>query len=222
MAKHLIIGLGGTGGDIICELRKRIYEDYRNIDPQVKDVFIDYLYVDSSRADLLGLDQEGKKVDGYAEKWSTLGANIALSPAQTLFIGGLEKEKIDNLYKYNNINGFFNEKDRTDTAQGIRQIVGAGIGGQRRRFGRMLFANNILNTPSFITLLQARVNDLHNKAKVHGDNIGNITFHICAGLGGGTGSGTIIDTIAQIRRLFRKEEMKTNIEFACICTFQKH
>ena len=202
MAKHLIIGLGGTGGDIICELRKRIYEDYRNIDPQVKDVFIDYLYVDSSRADLLGLDQEGKKVDGYAEKWSTLGANIALSPAQTLFIGGLEKEKIDNLYKYNNINGFFNEKDRTDTAQGISQIVGAGIGGQRRRFGRMLFANNILNTPSFITLLQARVNDLHNKAKVHGDNIGNITFHICAGLGGGTGSGTIIDTIAQIRRLF--------------------
>ena len=202
MAKHLIIGLGGTGGDIICEIRKRIYEDYRNIDPQVKDVFIDYLYVDSSRADLQGLDAEGKRLDGYAKKWSALGTNIALNPAQTLFIGGLEKEKIDNIYKYNNLNGFFNEKDREDTAQGISQIVGAGIGGQRRRFGRMLFANNILNNPSFVTLLQARVNDLQNKAKAQGDNIGNITFHICAGLGGGTGSGTIIDTIAQIRRLF--------------------
>lgn len=41
MANHLIIGLGGTGGKVIRELRKRIYEEFRSNEPG-NGVFIDY------------------------------------------------------------------------------------------------------------------------------------------------------------------------------------
>lgn len=33
MANHLIIGLGGTGGKILREMRKRIYEEFRSNEP---------------------------------------------------------------------------------------------------------------------------------------------------------------------------------------------
>ena len=47
MANHLLIGLGGTGGKVLRELRKRIYEEYRSHEPG-NGVFLGYLYVDSS------------------------------------------------------------------------------------------------------------------------------------------------------------------------------
>ena len=142
MAKHLIIGLGGTGGNVICELRKRIYECHHNNEHSADDVFVDFLYVDSSKEDLLGIDKEGKHLIAYKKRWSTQGHSVALKSDQTLFIGGLESEKIENLFKYNNLNSFYTEQDKEDTARGMGQIIGAGIGGQRRRFGRMLFSNN--------------------------------------------------------------------------------
>lgn len=33
MANHLIIGLGGTGGKVLRELRKRVYEEFHGNDP---------------------------------------------------------------------------------------------------------------------------------------------------------------------------------------------
>ena len=70
MANHLIIGLGGTGGKVLRELRKRIYEEFRSNEPG-NGVFIDYVYVDSSPSDLE--DRSGWNVLG---KSVHLGANI--------------------------------------------------------------------------------------------------------------------------------------------------
>jgi len=205
MAKHLIIGLGGTGGNVICELRKRIYECYHNKERASEDVFVDFLYVDSSKEDLLGIDKEGKHLLAYKKKWSAQGHSVALEPKQTLFIGGLESEKIVHLYKYHNLNSFFSEQDKEDTARGMGQIIGAGIGGQRRRFGRLLFSNNSTSENSFNARISSRMESLRQEAKKKGDNSGNVTFHICAGLGGGTGSGTIIDAISQIRHMYPQD-----------------
>ena len=61
-------------------------------------------------------------------------------------------------------------------------------------------ANNLSdksNSRNFDAVLRGAVNRLQSES---GDN--NVTFHICAGLAGGTGSGSIIDVIAQIRKLF--------------------
>lgn len=194
MANHLIIGLGGTGGAVLRELRKRIYEEYRSNDPAEK-IFLDYLYVDSDQS----------AIDDVAN-WKSLGHSVSLDDGQWLGINGLPSAIITDLYKYPHIHSFFSDEDKKDLTEDISNIIGAGIGGQRRRFGRMLLANNMGGeaSMSFLSFVRSGVDRLLEKAKKGGGDTGNVTFHICAGLAGGTGSGTIVDAVAQIRNLYKQ------------------
>ena len=187
MENHLIIGLGGTGGSILCEMRKRIYEEFRDRTPQ--QVNIEYLYVDSSPADL-----------NDHSKWKTMGGSVHLLEAQKVSIHGVNFTVLDNLPQYPGIRSFISEEDRK-LLDDINSLIEDGIGGQRRRLGRLLFANNLSgpHNTSFITRLKSSVQSM-----VAGNIAGNsiVTFHICTGLAGGTGSGSVIDVIAQIRKEF--------------------
>lgn len=189
MANHLVIGLGGTGGSVLRSLRKRIYEEFRSNEP-VGNAHIEYLYVDSSLTDL-----------NNEEDWQTLGVSVQLSPAQRLSINGIGSGVLTNLDQYPGINSFINKNDERMMQDGIGAIIDAGIGGQRRRFGRMLIANNMCGLPqnTFIGQVHARVRALKEK-----EDVDDVTFHICAGLGGGTGSGSIVDAVTQIRNEFQR------------------
>lgn len=189
MANHLVIGLGGTGGSVLRALRKRIYEEFRSNDPK-GSANIEYLYVDSSLADL-----------NNEEDWQTLGVSVQLSPSQRLSINGIGSGVLSNLDQYPGINAFINRKDEAMLKEGIGAIISEGIGGQRRRFGRMLIANNMCGLPqnTFVGQVHARVRALKEK-----EDVDDVTFHICAGLGGGTGSGSIVDAVAQIRNEFQR------------------
>ena len=189
MANHLVIGLGGTGGSVLCALRKRIYEESRSSDKE-SNAHIEYLYVDSSPTDLNNED-----------RWQVLGTSVQLSPAQRLSINGIGTSVLDNLDQYPGINSFINRRDEAMLKEGIGAIISAGIGGQRRRFGRMLMANNMCGLPqnTFIGQVHARVRALKEQ-----ENVNDVTFHICAGLGGGTGSGSIVDAVTQIRNEFQR------------------
>ena len=66
MANHLFIGLGGTGASVLCALRKRIYEEFRKLQPD-GNVFLEYLYVDSSEKDL-----------NDRSRWKILGTSVHL------------------------------------------------------------------------------------------------------------------------------------------------
>lgn len=189
MANHLVIGLGGTGGSVLCALRKRIYEEFRSNEPD-GNAHIEYLYVDSSLADL-----------NNEANWMTLGASVQLSPAQRLSINGIGAGVLNELEAYPGINAFINKSDKKMLQDGIGAIINEGIGGQRRRFGRMLFANNMRGLPqnTFVGQVHSRVRALREV-----EDVEDVTFHICAGLGGGTGSGSIIDAVAQIRNEFQR------------------
>lgn len=187
MSSHLIIGLGGTGGKIIRELRKRIYQEFRSTEPG-NGVHIDYVYVDSS------LDDLNNRSD-----WKVLGKSVHLGEAQKVDINGINASVLDNINQYPGLHAFMTDDDirkiRSDRQMG--EIIGSGIGGQRRRLGRLLMANNMANAGdrgNFENIVRAAVKRLQSDS---GDE--NVTFHICAGLAGGTGSGSIIDAIAQIR-----------------------
>ena len=186
MANHLIIGLGGTGGQILCGLRKRIFAETGE-----KDIYgntnIEYLYVDSSTDDL-----DNKSY------WTYMGEPLHLSPSQKICIHGIKADVVQNPHAYPGIEAFLTEKDRQLLQNDqVMSIISTGIGGQRRRFGRMLIANNIGMhdaDKSFVSRLKELVQQLINKGE------GKLDFHVCAGLAGGTGSGSIIDVISQIRK----------------------
>jgi len=180
---HLIIGLGGTGGNILCEMRKRIYEEFRSND--AKGVYIDYLYVDSSPADL-----------DDRTKWKTMGGSVHLLEAQKVSIHGVSAKVLNDLGKYPGIRSFISPEDRK-LLDDLGSLITDGIGGQRRRLGRLLFSNNLNGeiAKSFATRLKSSVQRLTDTSTEH-----EVVFHVCAGLAGGTGSGSIIDTIAQIRK----------------------
>lgn len=187
MANHLIIGLGGTGGQILCALRKRIFAEDGEKDISGK-TNIEYLYVDSSTDDL-----------DNKSNWTYMGEPLHLSPSQKVCIHGMKADVMQNPHAYPGIEAFLTEKDRELLQNDqVLSIISTGIGGQRRRFGRMLIANNIGTLDSqnsFVSRLKDRADFLINK----GD--GKLDFHVCAGLAGGTGSGSIIDVIAQIRKV---------------------
>lgn len=185
MANHLIIGLGGTGGKILREMRKRIYEEFRSNNPTGR-IKIEYLYVDSSPADL----------DDKSE-WKTMGGSVHLLPAQKISINGIGASVLDNLHQYPGIEAFITPEDR-ELMKDIGGLISTGIGGQRRRLGRLLFANNVTtkNQDNFVERLSNAVQRLNDG----GDQ--ECVFHVCAGLAGGTGSGSIVDTIAQIRKKY--------------------
>ena len=183
---HLIIGLGGTGGKILRELRKRVYEELKT-DILTDPIVLDYLYVDSSPADL-----------NDKANWKTMGHSVHLREAQKVSIHGINAGVLNNLHQTSGISAFLTPEDR-NLMQDISAVVSAGIGGQRRRLGRLLFANNlnINDDKNFNMRLIERVNAMTNMSGEH-----QVTFHVCAGLAGGTGSGSFVDVVAQIRKLF--------------------
>lgn len=192
MANHLFIGLGGTGGKVLRELRKRVYEEFRSNDPG-NGIFLDYVYVDSSPADLE--DRTG---------WKVLGKSVHLGTAQKVNINGISASVLGNINMYPGLKGFLNQNDLQLMQQEMGALISAGIGGQRRRLGRTLMANNVCDTNNpnnFESIVRSAVGRLQ-----HDSNDQDVTFHICAGLAGGTGSGSIVDAISQIRTWFPYQE----------------
>lgn len=189
MANHLIIGLGGTGGGVIRELRKRIFEEFHSNETP-NGINIDYIYVDSSDDDLNSL-----------AGWKVMGTSVHLLEAQKVSIHGINANMFNNLSMYPGINSFLNKEDVSLMTSKLGPLITKGIGGQRRRLGRVLMANNLSVTDSnenFISKLKKRIKDLQQTEPKQQQ----VTFHICAGLAGGTGSGSIIDVISQIRKNF--------------------
>src|SRR5215813_11555737 len=181
MENHLVIGLGGTGGKIIRSLRKAIFQEFRTLEPETAK--IRFLYVDSSK-EMMGLDDS---------TWRTLGRSVQLEKRSQLLITGSDLNQIlSNLDNYPQVRPWIG--DRVQWRDILNSIVGETLGGQKRRLGRFLFA---CKASDFTAQLRHLASDMQT------GGLSAITFHICCGLAGGTGSGSLIDVLAQVRQLFR-------------------
>ncbi len=178
---HLIIGLGGTGGKVLRAFRKLVFENFRTEDPA--GVNVRYLYVDSS----------GEMMAHDDPSWKILGTSVQLKKTSQLLISGLNLSQVlDNVGSYPGISPWIGSKDQ------FRNILSSAnaanvVGGQKRRLGRFLFA---CLANKFREQVQALVKEMETGGTAA------VTFHVCAGLAGGTGSGSIVDAIAQIRMMF--------------------
>ena len=177
---HFIIGLGGTGGKIIRALRKSLYQEFHG--GAIPDVGIGYLYVDSS-SEMMGMDDP---------TWKTLGTSVQLPKASQLLITDANlTSRLDNLDSYPGLKHWLGSPEAWRDI--LNSIVGATLGGQKRRLGRFLFACKAGN---YREQVQTQVKLLQQSGET------DVTFHIVLGLAGGTGSGSVVDAVAQLRDLY--------------------
>ena len=182
---HIVVGLGGTGGRVIRAFRKRIFNEF-NKDEREK-LPIGYIYVDASD-EMMGVSDP---------KWKVFGENTQIGKNSQLFLRGASlRTQLDNVESYPNIKNWIGNRNIWDNI--VENIADDGAAGQRRRLGRFLFA---CKAQDFSTILQNQVQNVRSKY-----NYSEVTFHILAGLAGGTGSGSIIDTIAQIRKQYPRND----------------
>lgn len=187
LSNHLLIGLGGTGGKILRSFRKMVYQQFRAEDPA--GVNVRYLYVDSSD-EMMGHNDP---------TWRILGQNVQLPKTSQLFISGLNLSQVlDSLGSYPGISPWLGSKE---SFRSILTSANAAnvVGGQKRRLGRFLFA---CLAHKYREQVQALVKEMET------GGLGSCTFHVCTGLAGGTGSGSIVDAVAQLRDLFPGKQYK--------------
>lgn len=193
---HMIIGLGGTGGNIIRALRKLIYQNYRREDPP--NANLRYLFVDSS----------GEMMKQDDPSWKILGHSVQLTAKSTLQLTGQNlKAVVEDLNQYPHFKEWLGDRSAWAGILGAADAAHV-VGGQKRRMGRFLFASC---ASQFRDRVATAVDELQ-KTEIPGVGRGNaVTFHVCCGLAGGTGSGSVVDAICQIRKLFPGEHFRINI-----------
>ena len=174
----ILIGLGGTGGKILKAFRQRLWTEF---DKQMRTHLpISFIYVDTDNSMLNPNDVS----------YETIHGNCCFQPND--FVDIKTHSNIDAIFGNPQGNkrvlGLLGNVAETQTAV---CPVGAAAD-QKRRAGRILFASNI---DAYLFKLASAVKDVNSK-----EVGGVINFHIFAGLAGGTGSGSIIDAIAQTRK----------------------
>lgn len=174
---HFGIGLGGKS---IRALRKLIFSEQRLSAQSAPNV--GFLYIDSYREMMSHADPT----------WKVLGKSVQLPAASQLQITGDDLSSLlDNVSNYLGIRNWIGSQGVWKEILGT--IVGEALGGQKRRLGRFLFARNITE---FKTKVQTLVQGLQANSEA------GITFHVIAGIAGGTGSGSIVDVLAQLRNAY--------------------
>jgi hypothetical protein len=193
MQNHMIIGLGGTGGKIIRSFRKTIYQNYN--DDVAPKVNLSYLFVDSSP----------EMMDANDPSWKILGHSVQLPPRNQMQIRSMNlKDIFENLNQYPKLKPWVGHRE--DWADMLTAAQGAQIGAQqKRRLGRLMFA---VNAGDFCDNVNRSVRDMQRDNSRGFNPHTGTTFHVCCGLAGGTGSGSLIDAISQIRNIFLGEQYR--------------
>jgi hypothetical protein len=186
MKNHLFIGLGGQGGRSLAELRKVLEERAKDREELRRTgVKWDFLSIDSS-----------PDIWNATKVWKYFGKDVSLDGNQKLSMKRMNQ--VDGLSIRPDVAPWIGDKSVIDGYLGKSgEIAGAN---QRRRFGRLLFANNADETRQAIRI---QVSKLTQAAA------NQCWFHLFASLAGGTGSGGIVDLIASIRSQFLSGNTET-------------
>ena len=180
--KFLFVGLGGKGSQTVAKLKTEIYKRLK-CDPDTRrPKNVEYLAIDSSIDDLEKLckksfGQVGLSVDPTNSEVCQLYTSDAAA----------KLEQKDKLPDY--ITSWLNPNMN-------KQLVGEGAGGIRQAGRYLLFSS------AFSTVTNALKNKLQNlHQQIENVQTQRLVIYIFAGIGGGTGSGTIIDVPYIIREI---------------------
>jgi hypothetical protein len=217
MSNHLLIGLGGTGCSVVREFKKLLFSEWRRKGGkgECPDIF-EFKDRFSGREEqvriaTLSIDSHKDDLEGQHDKWRVLGEQLSLKDSERVLISpeGLANVKA-NLRDYPGIEPWIaRERDQmdeilkgTDEPNGCNQI---------RRLGRLALSNGN-NLPNVLNAFNNRRAELTKGGSL------DVTLHITCTLGCGTGSGTIVDIIAQLRRVLSQETGKFPIHLYVFAT----
>ncbi len=188
---NLIIGLGGQGGRSIAAFRREMVKnpfDAANIQegPNYSGggnrKRVSYLYIDSSD------DQLREK-----PQWEQYGKSVILPPADVIQL--TITKSVGELSKLENISPWIGDLDKAMTRRKGRGAEGAGVrikgAGQLRRYGRALFA-------SHASKIEKELMSRIGKLTMGG---AGLCCHVFCTLGGGTGSGGLIDLLTMLNTI---------------------
>lgn len=178
---NLIIGLGGIGGRVLIELRKRMFDEGLLLTDGHHQLPIAFMYIDSTDELMHNDDPFGMTFDGY---------NAQFSYNEFLNIGTIQPATIiEHLDYYPTV------KDIVGKNNSKMFMYSGPATGQNRRIGRILFA---ANAQRFNNMLQEKGHQLSMLTRHDGPEY----IYIVTGLAGGTGSGIVVDVIAQVHKRY--------------------
>lgn len=181
LRRTLLIGLGGTGIKTILNAKKMFYENYGQIPPMIG---------------FIGLDTDKPGLSN-ASVIANNGTKITLNNSEQLCIS---VDTPTAIYTNNRNSQLFDWMPECNV-QGLTALsIGAG---QMRSNGRFAITVNETNVKSFISNKIAEINNASIIDNVDYELLGSETeVHIVFSLGGGTGSGTFLNTAYLLKRMF--------------------
>lgn len=172
--------------------QKRHSEDGKALaDSQFK---FEYLYIDSN-TDILDSDQ-----------WTIYGEDVSLNNSDIINLkAGLSNTSYEKIASEENIKDWIGDLtnqyakragiDSEDAAQIEQKLFSLGGAGQMRRYGRVLFA---LNAKIIHDTLVKKLTTLTQ------NRVPEVCIRIFCTLGGGTGSGSVVDMVTLLKSIAKK------------------
>ncbi|MGL6316956.1 tubulin-like doman-containing protein [Vibrio sp. WXL103] len=211
----LLIGVGGTGCEVVRELKKKLHVEWRARgaeDKQIPDIFefkenvgvehvsrIATLSIDSHADDLAG---QGKR-----DEWVSLNEDITLmGREQVLLRSASVMDTAQNLDRYTGVSPWLRREDEKDFLTNITVGLEPDCGcNQLRRLGRLALASgeNVDN------IIKGVANRLERLSDNGGEFV--VDIHVAGSIATGTGGGTMLDIIAQLQSYLSNQSWRSTV-----------
>lgn len=181
---EFFVGLGGVGGRALMEIRRVIQQHQAEAEKLSVSERWKWLYFDTN--DDIIHSSRGEE-------------NISLLPPEVLIADAHRDLNGRHISDYTEMMPWLGGMEDSYNARGLADMVASG---QLRRYGRFLFS---LHANDIRQQLRSALESLPD-AEPKG-----INFHLFASLGGGTGSGCLVDMISLIQSLAAQMKIQADI-----------
>lgn len=195
----ILIGLGGTGKEVLLRIRRQFVEKYGSID---NFPITSYLYIDT--------DNAPSEESGIARERDYLINDIDFQPAEKIF------NPVNPSDYINRINDVPHIKKWLNTSGEIGKLGTMNTGaGQIRPAARLAFYHNFDEISQKLLSAKSRITDsrsiniVKDRHKIKNVNTEKINVYIITSVSGGTGSGMFIDFGFLIRNLFKNQAISS-------------
>lgn len=195
----ILIGLGGTGKEVLLRIRRQFVEKYGSLD---NFPITSYLYIDT--------DNAPSEESGIARERDYLINDIDFQPSEKIF------NPVNPSDYINRINDVPHIKKWLNTSGEIGKLGTMNTGaGQIRPAARLAFFHNYDEITQKLVSAKSRITDsrsinlVKDKHKIKSVNTEKINVYIITSVSGGTGSGMFIDFGFLIRNLFKNQAISS-------------